>query len=210
MILTISKDCFDATEYTSIYPWIPMECLEFKMEYSSYPHPQIPQPSAAGQHPRNIGLTISISYLSRCIDNLGGVFLPFVFDDPTKRILNRGVIGLHKVVFHKLYCQRRLSCSKRNIDKQVSIPYTNPEFYIPPKKGNKKQKVIAVLNWRDKWNTPNKFEHTDSTTPHDSYLPLFWRCRHDFQLTVATDSTSGGRVGKKQTNIWISAVCKRK
>jgi len=36
MILTISSDCRDVTEYTSKYPCIPIECREFKMLYSSY------------------------------------------------------------------------------------------------------------------------------------------------------------------------------
>lgn len=33
---TISKDERDDTEYTSIYPWIPMKCFEFRMLYSSF------------------------------------------------------------------------------------------------------------------------------------------------------------------------------
>jgi len=36
MILTISKDDFEVTEYTSKYPCIPIECLEFRILYSSY------------------------------------------------------------------------------------------------------------------------------------------------------------------------------
>jgi len=33
----ISKLCLLATEYTIIYPWIPMKCLLFRIVYSSCP-----------------------------------------------------------------------------------------------------------------------------------------------------------------------------
>jgi len=36
MIVTMSSDCRDVTEYTSKYPCIPIECREFNMLYSSY------------------------------------------------------------------------------------------------------------------------------------------------------------------------------
>lgn len=32
---TISNDCLDATEYTIMYPWMPMKCFELRMLYSS-------------------------------------------------------------------------------------------------------------------------------------------------------------------------------
>jgi len=35
-IWTISKDFLDVTEYTRTKPWIPMACLEFRIEYSSW------------------------------------------------------------------------------------------------------------------------------------------------------------------------------
>ena len=38
IILTISRDDREVTEYTNKYPWIPIECLEFRMLYSSYGH----------------------------------------------------------------------------------------------------------------------------------------------------------------------------
>lgn len=34
-IWTMSKDFLDVTEYTRTKPWIPMACLEFRIEYSS-------------------------------------------------------------------------------------------------------------------------------------------------------------------------------
>ena len=35
MIRAISKLCLLLTEYTMMYPWIPMKCLELRMLYSS-------------------------------------------------------------------------------------------------------------------------------------------------------------------------------
>ena len=35
-IWTMSKDFLDVTEYTRTKPCIPMACLEFRMEYSSW------------------------------------------------------------------------------------------------------------------------------------------------------------------------------
>ena len=35
MILTMSNDCLDATEYTIRYPWMPMYSFEFIRLYSS-------------------------------------------------------------------------------------------------------------------------------------------------------------------------------
>ena len=36
MMRTVSKDCLEATEYTRMYPWMPMKCFEPMILYSSY------------------------------------------------------------------------------------------------------------------------------------------------------------------------------
>lgn len=37
MTWIMSNVAMDPTEYTSMYPWIPMKCFEFRMLYSSCP-----------------------------------------------------------------------------------------------------------------------------------------------------------------------------
>lgn len=50
MTCTISKVGRDATEYTSMYPWMPMKCFEFSMLYSSCPSRASAKVSLSAQH----------------------------------------------------------------------------------------------------------------------------------------------------------------
>jgi len=94
MILTISKDDFEVTEYTSKYPCIPIECLEFRILYSSY--------SISTFDPSGMG-----SDLSSSINNLSRVFLTLVLYRLGKRVLDGRIIRLDEMVLHILHGQRR-------------------------------------------------------------------------------------------------------
>lgn len=102
IISTMSKDCLDATEYTSIYPWIPIEWREFKILYSSWINVLL-----GFIDTRDI---ISTN-LPCCIYDFSGIFLVLVFDNSRKCIFYRWVVRLHKVVLYKLDCERRFTCS---------------------------------------------------------------------------------------------------
>lgn len=94
MILTISKEDFEVTEYTSKYPCIPIECREFRILYSSY--------SVSTFNPSGMG-----SDLSSSIDNLSRVFLTFILYRLGKRVLNGRIIRFDEMILHILHGQRR-------------------------------------------------------------------------------------------------------
>ena len=90
-----------------------MKCFELRMLYSSctpssavwpgrWPWPRCR--CARDQRKRN-------AYLAGRIDDLGGIFLVLVTDDLAKRVLDGGIVALHKVTVDKLDRQARFACA---------------------------------------------------------------------------------------------------
>lgn len=126
-----------------------MEWREFKMLYSSYNpikyYPsnftrkrpdskeynilakKIKEVKNQKKKPKNKQIVGQYSYLSCCVDNLSGIFLALVLDNPRKRVLDRRVIRLDKVILDKLYRERRLAC--RNFDWSANLPPGHPSFF---------------------------------------------------------------------------------
>lgn len=106
MTCTISNDGRDATEYTSMYPWMPIKCFEFSMLYSScsshrsakVSHRPSPLVHAA---PR---LTAGSweAYLPRCVDDFCRKVLALIPYVLRKRIFYRGVVAIDKVPIDEL------------------------------------------------------------------------------------------------------------
>jgi hypothetical protein len=111
MTWTISKDCVELIEYTSMYPWIPMKCFEFRMEYSSYPTLQSAlhfETQIAGPCDRALLGKFS-THLPSSIDDLSGVVLALVLDDFAEGILDGGVVAFYEMTVHELHRERGFS-----------------------------------------------------------------------------------------------------
>jgi len=103
MILIMSNDCLEATEYTIMYPWIPMYNLEFMRLYSSCSFCQ------RNAYP---AVCLRSSHLSSGVDDFGEKGLAFVLDLMTEGILNGRVVALDEVTFAVLHRQGRLACAR--------------------------------------------------------------------------------------------------
>lgn len=112
MTWIISNVAMDPTEYTSMYPWIPMKCFEFRILYSSCTAVSVVIP------PRAKWLELSTN-LSRRVDNLGRVILSLVPDRLGEGILNGRVVALDEATVDELDRKRRLACCAYTVSRRL-------------------------------------------------------------------------------------------
>ena len=57
----------------------------------------------------------NLTYLSGCIDNLGGIVLVLVLDHFAKSVLNGGIVAVDEVAVDELHRHTRLACAEGNV-----------------------------------------------------------------------------------------------